>query len=91
MMTAASPCLYLNEGVSHVSYNELRGVTRMLLTYSKRLKMVDPTTKKTLATIPLLKTRAGPRDGDVWVDRLKEEYLSLIQVRLTLKQRHKWG
>ena len=53
--------------------------------------MVDASTKKTLATIPLLKTRAGPRDGDVWVDRLKEEYLSLIQVRLTLKQRHKWG
>ena len=61
------------------------------VTYSQRLKMVDATTKKTLATIPLLKTRAGPHDGDVWVDRLKEEYLSLIQVRLTLKQRHKWG
>ena len=77
-------------GVSNVSYNELQGVTRMLLTYSQRLKMVDASTKKTLATIPLLKTRAGPRDGDVWVDRLKEEYLSLIQVRLTLKQPHKW-
>ena len=55
---------------------------------SQRLKMVDASTKKTLATIPLLKTRAGPRDGDVWVDRLKEEYLSLIQVRFTLKQPH---
>ena len=77
-------------GVSNVSYNELQGVTRMLLTYSQRLKMVDASTKKTLATIPLLKTRAGPRDGDAWVDRLKEEYLSLIQVRLTLKQPHKW-
>ena len=63
----------------------------MLLSYSQGLKMVDANTKKTLATIPLLKTRAGPRDGDVWVDRLKEEYLSLIQVRLTLKQPHKWG
>ena len=52
--------------------------------------MVDATTKKTLAAIPLLKTWAGLRDGDVWVDRLKEEYLSLIQVRLTFKQRHKW-
>ena len=47
--------------------------------------MVDANTKKTLATIPLLKTRAGPRDGDLWVDRLKEEYLSLIQVRQTLR------
>ena len=34
---------------------------------------------------------SGPRDGDVWVERLKEEYLSLIQVRFALKQRHKWG
>ena len=42
--------------------------------------MVDANTKKLLATIPLLKTLAGPHDGDVWVDRLKEEYLSLIQV-----------
>ena len=36
-------------------------------------------------------SRAGPRDCNVWVDRLKEEYLSLIQVRFTLKQRHDWG
>lgn len=42
--------------------------------------MVDETTKKTLTSIPLLKTQAGPRDGDQWVSRLKEEYLSLIKV-----------
>lgn len=41
--------------------------------------MVDEATKKTLAAIPLLKTRAGPRDGDLWVQRLKEEYLALIK------------
>ncbi|PVD26973.1 hypothetical protein C0Q70_12122 [Pomacea canaliculata] len=41
--------------------------------------MVDEATKKTLAQIPLLKTKAGPRDGEQWVQRLKEEYLSLIQ------------
>ncbi|VDN11977.1 unnamed protein product [Dibothriocephalus latus] len=35
--------------------------------------------KKTLAAIPLLKTRAGPRDGEEWVERLKEEYTSLIK------------
>ncbi|KAL5110929.1 Ubiquitin-fold modifier-conjugating enzyme 1 [Taenia crassiceps] len=35
--------------------------------------------KKTLAAIPLLKTRAGPRDGEDWVTRLKEEYTSLIK------------
>ncbi|XP_067936091.1 ubiquitin-fold modifier-conjugating enzyme 1-like [Watersipora subatra] len=40
--------------------------------------MVDAATKKTLGQIPLLKTKAGPRDGDLWVQRLKEEYQSLI-------------
>lgn len=43
--------------------------------------MVDEATKKTLAAIPLLKIRAGPRDKDQWVGRLKEEYMSLIKVK----------
>lgn len=42
--------------------------------------MVDEGTKKTLSSIPLLKTKAGPRDKELWVQRLKEEYQSLIQV-----------
>ena len=42
--------------------------------------MVDEATKKNLAAIPLLKTRAGPRDKDDWVLRLKEEFTSLIKV-----------
>ncbi|XP_033730533.1 ubiquitin-fold modifier-conjugating enzyme 1 [Pecten maximus] len=41
--------------------------------------MVDEATKRTLAKIPLLKTKAGPRDGEQWVLRLKEEYMSLIK------------
>lgn len=41
--------------------------------------MVDEATKRTLAQIPLLKTKAGPRDGELWVQRLKEEYQSLIK------------
>ena len=45
-------------------------------------KMVDAGTKKALAAIPLLKTKAGPRDGDLWVQRLKEEYQSLIKVNM---------
>nr|QBH72959.1 ubiquitin-fold modifier-conjugating enzyme 1 [Essigella californica] len=36
-------------------------------------------TKSVLKTIPLLKTKAGPRDVDLWPQRLKEEYQSLIQ------------
>lgn len=43
--------------------------------------MVDEITKKTLSNIPLLKTRASPRDGEQWRQRLKEELQSLIQVK----------
>ncbi|KAL7290033.1 ubiquitin-fold modifier-conjugating enzyme 1 [Trichogramma pretiosum] len=41
--------------------------------------MVDESTRKTLSSIPLLKTKAGPRDSNLWGQRLKEEYLSLIK------------
>ena len=44
--------------------------------------MVDEGTKSTLKSIPLLKTKAGPRDGELWVQRLKEEYQALIKVKL---------
>ena len=46
--------------------------------------MVDEATKKTVASIPTLKTKAGPRDSDAWVQRLKEEYTSLIKVFVLL-------
>ncbi|PIA55134.1 hypothetical protein AQUCO_00800097v1 [Aquilegia coerulea] len=38
----------------------------------------DPNTKSTLTQIPLLTTKAGPRDGAAWMQRLKEEYKALI-------------
>lgn len=38
----------------------------------------DPNTKSALTKIPLLTTKAGPRDGAAWTARLKEEYKSLI-------------
>ncbi|XP_053213371.1 ubiquitin-fold modifier-conjugating enzyme 1 [Panonychus citri] len=41
--------------------------------------MVDDATRKTLTNIPLLKTKAGPRDKDQWPQRLKEEFQSLIK------------
>lgn len=44
--------------------------------------MVDEATKRTVASIPTLKTKAGPRDSDAWVLRLKEEYTSLIKVKV---------
>lgn len=43
--------------------------------------MVDANTKKTLQNIPLLQTKASPRDKDLWIQRLKEEYQSLIKVK----------
>ncbi|KAF5285200.1 hypothetical protein FQR65_LT13315 [Abscondita terminalis] len=41
--------------------------------------MVDESTRKTLSNIPLLQTKAGPRDKELWIQRLKEEYQSLIK------------
>ncbi|XP_008785311.1 ubiquitin-fold modifier-conjugating enzyme 1-like isoform X2 [Phoenix dactylifera] len=38
----------------------------------------DPSTQSALTQIPLLSTRAGPRDGAAWTQRLKEEYRALI-------------
>ncbi|OQR99148.1 Ufm1-conjugating enzyme 1 [Achlya hypogyna] len=40
---------------------------------------IDDGTKRTVQQLPLLATRAGPRDGAAWIDRLKEEYTALIQ------------
>lgn len=44
------------------------------------IRMVDDATRKTLSSIPLLRTKAGPRDKEAWVTRLKEEYQALIKV-----------
>eukprot|EP01028_Stygiella_incarcerata_P001025 TRINITY_DN1162_c0_g8_i1.p1 TRINITY_DN1162_c0_g8~~TRINITY_DN1162_c0_g8_i1.p1 ORF type:complete len:128 (+),score=24.15 TRINITY_DN1162_c0_g8_i1:81-464(+) len=41
--------------------------------------MVDRVTKESVAKIPLLKVNAGPRDGEKWTQRLKEEYTALIK------------
>lgn len=42
--------------------------------------MVDEGTRKTLSSIPLLQTKAGPREKELWTTRLKEEYQALIKV-----------
>lgn len=44
----------------------------------KKMEGWDPSTKSTLTQIPLLTTKAGPRDGAAWTQRLKEEYKALI-------------
>ena len=48
--------------------------------------MVDEATRKSLSGIPLLKTKAGPRDKELWVQRLKEEFQALIKFVETSKQ-----
>ena len=48
--------------------------------------MVDAATRKAVSNIPQLKTKAGPRDKDEWVKRLKEEYASLIAYVKTNKE-----
>ncbi|XP_072284763.1 ubiquitin-fold modifier-conjugating enzyme 1 [Pyxicephalus adspersus] len=42
--------------------------------------MVDEATRRVVSEIPLLKTGASPRDKELWVQRLKEEYQALIKV-----------
>lgn len=36
---------------------------------------------KRLSQLPIMKIKAGPRDGDLWLQRLEEEYKCLIMVR----------
>lgn len=37
---------------------------------------------KRLSQLPVMKIKAGPRDGDLWLQRLEEEYKCLIKVRI---------
>ncbi|KRZ96260.1 Ubiquitin-fold modifier-conjugating enzyme 1 [Trichinella sp. T8] len=40
---------------------------------------MDSELRKSLSSIPVLKTKAGPRDQALWTQRLKEEYSTLIK------------
>lgn len=40
---------------------------------------IDEATKQTVQRIPLCATKAGPRDGAQWIQRLKEEFSALIK------------
>ena len=44
-------------------------------------RSVDADTKATVQKLPMLTVKAGPRDGDEWIKRVKEEYMALITVR----------
>ena len=47
---------------------------------------VDEATKKTVQKLPMLTVKAGPRDGDEWIKRMKEEYMALIQYQKVNKE-----
>lgn len=49
--------------------------------------MADEATRRVVAALPLLKTNAGPRDRELWIQRLKEEYQALIKVRTLSTER----
>lgn len=49
------------------------------------VNMADDATRKVVSEIPLLKTNSGPRDKELWVQRLREEYLALISVSVILQ------
>jgi hypothetical protein len=74
----ASFCAFLNR----INDSTKKLVAKFFLAFfiaSKRRKM-DDNTKVTVQKIPLLTVNAGPRDAELWVKRLKEEYVALIKV-----------
>ena len=46
----------------------------------------DEATKTTVQKLPLLSVKAGPRDGEDWVKRMKEEYMALIAYQKVNKE-----
>ena len=48
--------------------------------------MVDATTKATVQKLPMLTVKAGPRDGEEWIKRIKEEYTALITYQKVNKE-----
>merc|ERR1711871_916022 len=46
----------------------------------------DDATKATVQKLPMLTVKAGPRDGDDWVKRMKEELMALIQYQKVNKE-----
>lgn len=46
----------------------------------------DEATKSTVQKLPLLTVKAGPRDGEEWTKRMKEEYMALIAYQKVNKE-----
>lgn len=52
---------------------------------------ISPATKNILQKIPLLTIKAGPRDQETWIARLKEEYARLIEyIKINKEMDNDW-
>jgi ufm1-conjugating enzyme 1 len=53
--------------------------------------MLDSKTVQTVERIPILTVEAGPRDGEKWIERLKEELAALIKyVQINKENDNDW-
>lgn len=62
--------------------NKSRLTAEVFFSQLRAGNMADDATRRAVSEIPLLKTNSGPRDKELWVQRLKEEYLALIKVNI---------
>ena len=52
---------------------------------------MEQSISQSLEKLPFIKTNAGPKDGDQWIERLKEEYMLLIQyIQMNKDEDHDW-
>jgi hypothetical protein len=72
--------VYTNLAILSLQICALYCKALMLLTFSANSEWMEDSAKQTLKSIPLLKKNAGPRDGDMWLDRLQEEYQTIIKL-----------
>ncbi|MGH0169790.1 UNVERIFIED_CONTAM: hypothetical protein FKN15_057580 [Acipenser sinensis] len=66
-------------GLTRVERKVWRVHVSVSISTSVTHKMADEATRRAVSEIPLLKTNSGPRDKELWVQRLREEYLALIK------------
>ena len=85
----------VQSSVQHVSASQLARASRLTpvcATSTSRSRGrclragVDATTKAMVQKLPMLSVRAGPRDGEDWIKRMKEELMALITYQKVNKE-----